>query len=345
MQDYYEILQVHPSAPPDAIAAAHTRLLALYNPEAVSGADEIVELVRQKRAAVEQAYAVLSDAQRRAQYDAERTHAPPPREQLYLDYKPLPPAQGHERDRHAAIRTVGVPTPRGRRASAATRPPWFVPSLVVGTITLAVMLTSLLLTNGVATAPPTTDAAAQTTPSAGPQPLIPLNEIVAEFDQRVAQARQVAEQQNTAEAWTQYGNALYDSVQVVREREPDGDLYRQRLPIWLQATQAYSLALALDPTNATVRSDLAATYCYYGGDTSDQGIVVQGVAQAQRAYATTPTDPRVLLNLGVCLVEQQPPATEQAIGYWRQLVEAQPEIPEARQAFLLIQQYQQPTSN
>src|SRR5919204_4403779 len=73
-QDYYEILQVHPKADRDAIAAAYTRLRDLYDPARIDGAaEELADLARQKRDAIERAYAVLGDAARRAAYDAEQT--------------------------------------------------------------------------------------------------------------------------------------------------------------------------------------------------------------------------------------------------------------------------------
>ncbi len=72
-QDYYEILQVHPRADQDAIAAAHARLRDLYSSAKLEGAaPELVELARTKRDAIDRAYAVLGDAARRASYDAEQ---------------------------------------------------------------------------------------------------------------------------------------------------------------------------------------------------------------------------------------------------------------------------------
>ncbi len=71
-QDLYEILQVHPRADADAIAAAYQRLRELYDPARLDGAaDELLELARSKRDMIEHAYAVLSDPVRRATYDAE----------------------------------------------------------------------------------------------------------------------------------------------------------------------------------------------------------------------------------------------------------------------------------
>src|SRR6476620_8150901 len=72
-QDYYETLQVHPRADATAIEAAYNRLRELYDPAKLDGdADELVDLARAKRDAIERAYAVLSDSVRRAAYDEEQ---------------------------------------------------------------------------------------------------------------------------------------------------------------------------------------------------------------------------------------------------------------------------------
>ncbi|MFL5805393.1 MAG: J domain-containing protein, partial [Roseiflexaceae bacterium] len=129
-QDYYEILQVHPRADQDAIAAAYARLRDLYDSTKLEDvANVFADLAREKRDAIERAYAVLGDPARRAAYDAEQAalqddHRPPTtdhrqpttdhhepaavrrpssvvrrREEAPLDYRPLPPASRAERTR------------------------------------------------------------------------------------------------------------------------------------------------------------------------------------------------------------------------------------------------------
>lgn len=69
--DFYEILQVHPHADQDVIQAAYERLIARYDETRLEGmADELRETARQRRAALEEAYATLSDVQLRAVYDS-----------------------------------------------------------------------------------------------------------------------------------------------------------------------------------------------------------------------------------------------------------------------------------
>jgi tetratricopeptide (TPR) repeat protein len=349
MQDHYEILQVHPKADAETIRAAYVRLSERYAPAKLEGvAEELVALAEEKRTALELAYSVLGEPEARARYDAEQrrlaealaaqaaSERPTPER---LDYRPLPPARGQERDKRAALRPTLAPLPSmaGRRVSAMQRPAWVLPASVSGLLTALVLVTSLIITDGGGPPP-----AAVPTPVPTPlaQQLLPLSEVVAEYDRLAAQAAEVARQQQTAEAWLQYGNALFDSVMVVREREPTGELYQQRLPLWVQATDAYSKVLELNPDNAVARADLGLSYCYYGKDTGDQELVARGVAQARQAHGQDDQTARVLLNLGLCLVQQEPPATQEALAIWRDLAGAQAETIEARQAQMLIERYQ-----
>jgi curved DNA-binding protein CbpA len=65
--DYYKVLQVDPEADREVIAAAYRRLALKYHPDAnrSAGAEEMMKLLSE-------AYAVLSDPQERARYDAVR---------------------------------------------------------------------------------------------------------------------------------------------------------------------------------------------------------------------------------------------------------------------------------
>ena len=67
-EDLYEILHLHPSAHPDVIQAAYRRLALLYHPDK-NPSPEATEMM----AAVNRAYAVLSDPEQRAEYDRSRT--------------------------------------------------------------------------------------------------------------------------------------------------------------------------------------------------------------------------------------------------------------------------------
>jgi curved DNA-binding protein CbpA len=347
-QDYYEILQVHPRADQEAVAAAHARLRDLYSPAKLEGAaPELVELARTKRDAIEHAYAVLGDPARRASYDAEQAalhdHRPPttdhrqqenagqplavagrPQEPA-LDYRPLPPARRAERARDFEAYPQQAPA-GGRRAQAPTRKRLWLPLLGLAGLSALIVAISVALTSG---AP----AAASITPAASP---------LDAYESEIVSTRQIAEQNPTdAGAWIEYGNMLYNSATIVRENEPNGQLYQQRLPRWLEATEAYTRALALEPDNGSVRSDLGVSACFYGAGINDQNFVRSGIAEARRALQALPNDARALLNLGHCLVSAQPPQSREAIDLWEQVIaSAPPGSPLALQAQQLIAAYE-----
>jgi tetratricopeptide (TPR) repeat protein len=341
-QDYYEILQVHPRADQDAIAAAYARLRDLYDPAKLDGvAEEIAAMARQKRDAIERAYAVLGDAGRRAAYDAEQAalrendQRPTANDQRkvagspsavigegsadeLLDYQPLPPARGAERPRGFDTRPTR-PAASGRQPHTPAANRWVAPVAFAGLFVL-ILAIGLALTGG-----------------GGPPAAAPVDQ----YEAGIASAQQAIQQNpNDPKAWIEYGNALYDSVNVVRENTPDSPLYQQRLPRWLQATQAYTRALALDPGNAAARADLGASACFYGAAAGDQSFVRSGTAEARRAAQLVPDDPRVLFNLGHCLISAQPPQVQQAVEQWKRVVAvAPPGSSFAAQAQQLIAQY------
>jgi len=352
-QDHYETLQVHPRADAAAIEAAYARLRPLYDAARLDGAaDELVALAREKRDAIERAYAVLSDPARRATYDAEQAalgeakdQRPKTKDQSeavgpsslvlrqsqseeLLDYRPLPPARREERPRGFDAEPVRATLPGRRPAPRAARR-MTAPVALAGVLVL-VLAVSLALTAGGG-------------PSfAPPAPLTPAPSPFDAYESQIPQAQRAAEENpKSAQAWIEYGNALYDSVQVVREGAPDSQLYIQRLGRWLEATQAYSQALALDPDNPATRADMGASACFYGAGTGDQRFVRAGTSQVRRAIEQAPDDARVLLSLGHCLVSAQPPQTGEAIESWRRILDLKPPSPLAEQAKLLIAKYSQ----
>jgi curved DNA-binding protein CbpA len=305
IQDYYEILQVSPDADSDTICAAYRRLRDQYDPEKLSGAaKELVELAQQRLAVIEEAHAALSDPQRRAQYDAQRRAASPVEE--VLDYCPLPPAQHAERPQNF--------NPRPKLAQPLDADQITGPAVTVIAI-LAVALTAvisgLIITGG-----GRTPIAAAPTATAS---------MMDALETMIARAREFAEQnENDAQAWLDYANLLYDSVQIVREQVPESVLYQQRLPRWIEAAKAYERVLELDPENAVARGDLGASRCFYGAGSGDQTFVVEGLKDLEAAVAARPEDTRLLLNLGLCLSSAQPPRTEEAIEVWKRIIALAP---------------------
>ena len=67
MADYYVTLQVDPRADPDVIEAAYRRLARKWHPDTSAAPDAAVQMQR-----LNEAYAVLRDADRRRAYDATR---------------------------------------------------------------------------------------------------------------------------------------------------------------------------------------------------------------------------------------------------------------------------------
>jgi cytochrome c-type biogenesis protein CcmH/NrfG len=332
-------LQVHPKADADAIKAAYERLRGMYDPSRLDGvAEELVAIARQRLERIESAYAVLSDPQQRATYDLPQTTPIPDVAQAEvplpilatddapLDYRPLPPAGRTERPRSFNYEPrVVVLMPRGSAPATA---------IAVGAVLLlAVVGLSLLLTNWeTLTAAPST-AQVVATPTAS---------VLDQYEITIAQAKQAAQQNPTdAQAWITLGNQLYDSAQIVHENMPDSTLYQQRLPRWLEASQAYERALALQPDNASVLADKGTSLCYYGAGTGDANFVNLGTADTRKAALTRPDDSLIQLNLGICLISAQPPQADEAIATWKKVIQLAPaDSPLAQRANELISQYQ-----
>ena len=331
--DHYETLQVHPRADAAAIEAAYERLRGKYDPAKLEGAaDELIDLARTKRDMIERAYAVLSDSARRARYDAELANqVGVPYDEVeageVFDYRPLPPANRAERPKTFDAR----PSRTAGRAVPPTSDPRAPLLVLIGLLVVVLIAAGVFLFSG--NSPGSLVVAAPTVlPTAGP---------LDQYETAIVQAKTAAEQHpNAAGAWIDYGNMLYDSVQVVREIEPDSPLYQERLPRWLEATVAYSRALQLEPDNAQVRSDMGVSSCFYGAGTNEPQYLNDGLAEVEKAVKALPEDPRVLLNLGQCYVNVQPARTQEALEVWLKIRESQPEeSPLAQQAQILIQRY------
>ena len=325
-QDYYEILQVHPRADLDAITAAYRRLREAYNPALLEGvAPELAALARQRCGEFERAYTVLGDPVCRADYDAALARRlSDPVSEPALDDRSLSPARRAGRP-HVKVTQPLRTAVAGSLPCPAILQRWGLPLVLAGLLVVVISL-GLVLAGG------------------GGQPSLPPLPTPVAFDQfeaLIPQARRAAEQNpNDLQAWIAYGHALYDSVQIVREQAPDSALYLQRLPRWLQATEAYSRALTLQPDNPSVRADLGASACFYGAGTGDLSYVYSGLSEARRAAQVDPDDARVLLNLGFCLISTQPPQTEEALQNWRHVVQLVPaDSPFAIQAWQLIGRY------
>lgn len=68
--DFYRLLQVHPEADQEGIEAAYQRLAAKFDPEAAPDDPAIAAALSAARLEIDEAYAVLSNPDERAAYDA-----------------------------------------------------------------------------------------------------------------------------------------------------------------------------------------------------------------------------------------------------------------------------------
>lgn len=117
-QDHYEVLQVHPSAHADVIHAAYRRLALLYHPDRNPSAEAARIMAR-----INVAYEVLSDPQRRAEYDRERGASPdytsntPPHQQEPAGYSST--SESNWGGRGSGRRFTTVPVGQAARSAAA----------------------------------------------------------------------------------------------------------------------------------------------------------------------------------------------------------------------------------
>lgn len=363
MQDYYEVLQVHPKADQETIRAAYERLRERYAPSALEGAtNDTIQEVRAKRAALEHAYAVLGNEQSRAAYDAQMqaqaaaqtsslSTSAQEEEEVFIDYRPLPPALGRERPHdfdtqpYLTMQQVLRLEQEQNKGRAVNRMPyWAVPMSVTALLTfLTVFITVLIAGVGAPRIDPSTIARNPMRDIPGMETMPPEMQMVHQYSEQIQAAKQVTQQApDNPQAWIKLGHILFDSVQIVRERIPKSETYRALIGRWLEASDAYRKALELDPTNASVRSDLAVCLCNYGQDTNQPSYVEQGLAEARRAAQEGPEEGRVLLNLGTCLVRTQPPQVQEALTHWQKILHL-PNVPQniTISAQRLIAQYSQ----
>ncbi|MBZ5555679.1 MAG: DnaJ domain-containing protein [Acidobacteriia bacterium] len=109
LKDYYQLLEIPPTAPADEVKRAFRVQIARYHPDKVQHlGKEFQDMAADRAAELTEAYRVLSDEGRRAEYDRARAveaGAPPP-----------PPAA-------AAAPASGAPRPAAPSATAPPPPP------------------------------------------------------------------------------------------------------------------------------------------------------------------------------------------------------------------------------
>ena len=93
--DYYAVLQVHPDADQEVIEAAYRQLMKKYHPDVAGDDPRRIAANHRRATAINQAYAVLRDPERRLEYDRTRlrvgTQPPPPNSPRPPPSSPPPP--------------------------------------------------------------------------------------------------------------------------------------------------------------------------------------------------------------------------------------------------------------
>ncbi len=309
MVDFYAVLQVPRDADQASIDAAYQRLRVAYDPTRLQGvSDELRDLANERATALDQAYAIVGDPTMRAAYDAGITdvvaRALPVALEPSYDYRPLPAATRQER----VPEFDATPIRKGRMTSGERQ----ISLVLAIALPLAIVLFTFIITDGGKRVAEGNDV----------QPVARAAAAADQFEQPIIDARAATVANPTSiQAWVEYGNQLYNSVQIVREQQPGSPLYQSRIVRWQLAADAYAKALSFDPSNVVVEADLGASRCLYGNGTNNQGESTAGLQQIRKALAQIPDSeqPRVLLNLGFCLAESTPRQTEEAIATWQKI--------------------------
>lgn len=162
-------------------------------------------------------------------------------------------------------------------------------------------------------------------------------------DAVAAQARTLtAQNPKDPAAWVMLGNAHYDFIQTIYEAAPAGEAYPQNLSRWLEASEAYSQSLALDPFQPAVRSDRGLALIRYGLGFGNPAYVAEGLAESERALSEDNQTVQVLLNVGRAYALASPPRTAEARALWERIIELAPNSLQAGQAQRLLNGEQQP---
>lgn len=121
-KNYYKILQVDPSAEPEVIKAAYKRLSLKYHPDSNPSPE-----AKQRMYEINEAFEVLGDPGKRAQYDSTRLYQTPPVDRQEAASDPGETATGfpftEEIREHEKAETYIRPEPV-RRWTVQDRPQW-----------------------------------------------------------------------------------------------------------------------------------------------------------------------------------------------------------------------------
>jgi hypothetical protein len=125
--DYYAVLQVAPDAEPEVIDAAYRQLMRKYHPDVAGGNSVVAAEYTERAKAINQAYAVLRDAQQRQAYDRirARPHVQPttvPNGRRPSPPPPPPPPPSPYKEPEAEIEPADSVPPESAFWSAVSAP-------------------------------------------------------------------------------------------------------------------------------------------------------------------------------------------------------------------------------
>jgi len=96
------------------------------------------------------------------------------------------------------------------------------------------------------------------------------------------------------------------------------------------AIEYYQRAIALDPKNVDVRTDLGTSYLYLGTDD-------KAVAEFEKALRIQPDYPQTLMNLGIARMDRLNDKAG-ALKAWKHLLDSNPNFPQKQRVLSLIAQ-------
>lgn len=157
------------------------------------------------------------------------------------------------------------------------------------------------------------------------------------LDASTIQAQSVINQNpRDPNGWIMLGHAHYDFIQMIYEHAPNGQAYVQNLSRWIQASDAYSQALALDNFQPLIRSDRAVALARYGIGFGNPFYSEQALAEAETALAQDDQTLLVLLNVGRVYALLPEPRMADAERLWRKVIELGPSSLQAELAQSLL---------
>lgn len=329
MPTFYTHLQIEPQASQEEIAAAYERLSAQYTPERLAQlAPELRELAERRHASIEQAYRTLGDAERRAAYDAQMSDGQPAVEEI-IDYRPLGGVS-------SSVRSIAAPADTRRQRKLQ----WSA----FAALLLAVAIGTLALTHNarqlpVLTADEMRAIAAESRSALPPEVAAEITDpvvadMLAQQQALITERRQIAEQSKRAEDWTNYGNILFDYLELIRQQTKEGNGYKVVAPGWLDAIQAYTQALQFNPRDGLVRSDFALSLLRYGQFKQDDQFIASALAEADQALKDDQS-PRTKLNVGLVLLTNKERSAE-GRALLESLAADAPDTPEAQAAAQIL---------